>query len=188
MGRVVHAYRRNPWHGQPLSQTVVAGWVGLNQTQLSRIETGTPPQDLARLIQWARVLRIPPALLWFAVPGSPQPARNAGQPSTAAAQPARQVDAMNRRELLRLISMTGALLAVPGLDEQVDLGRLEHAAATGRMDLTAAAEHERLNVQLWQVFSRSQSKQAALPVVRKQLGVLKAALQHPQTSAVHRKL
>src|SRR5438067_1801446 len=53
MGRVIHAYRRNPWHGQPLSQTVVAGWVGLNQTQLSRIETGTPPQDLAKLIQWA---------------------------------------------------------------------------------------------------------------------------------------
>jgi tetratricopeptide (TPR) repeat protein len=188
MGRVVHAYRRNPWHGQPLSQTVVAGWVGLNQTQLSRIETGAPSQDLAKLIQWARVLRIPTALLWFSVPGSPQPGHEAGRASTAAVEPARQVDAMNRRELLRLISMTGALLAVPGLDEQVDLDRLEHAAAAGRIDLAAAAEHERLNAQLWQAFSRSQPKQAALPIVRKQLGVLRAALQHPQNSAVHRKL
>jgi hypothetical protein len=59
MGRVIFAYRRNPWHGRPLPQGIVAGWVGLNQTQLSRIETGPPPQDLTKLLQWARVLRIP---------------------------------------------------------------------------------------------------------------------------------
>ncbi|MFJ7212734.1 transcriptional regulator [Amycolatopsis sp. NPDC098790] len=188
MGRVVHAYRRNPWHRQPLPQRVVAGWVGLMQTQLSRIENGAPTQDLAKLIQWARVLRIPTALLWFDVPGASQPDRHAAPESAEAAQQARPVDAMNRRELLRLISMTGALLAVPGLDEQVDLERLEHAAAIGRTDLAAAAEHERLNTQLWQVFSRTTSKQTTLPAVRTQLGILKTALQHPQTSAVRHKL
>jgi hypothetical protein len=190
MGRVIHAYRRNPWHGRPLSQSVVAGWVGLNQTQLSRIETGAPSQDLAKLIQWARVLRIPTALLWFSVPGAPRPARNtglSGRPA-AAAEPVRPVDDVNRRELLRLVSMTGALLAVPALDEQVDLERLEHASVTGRFDLAAAAEYDRLNAQLWQVFSRSKSKQLALPVVRKQLGVLTAVLQQRQTSAVRRQL
>lgn len=190
MGQVIHAYRRNPWHGRPLSQSVVAGWVGLNQTQLSRIETGAPPQDLAKLIQWARVLRIPTALLWFAVPGAPRPARKTGQPGSpaAAAEPVRPVDDVNRRELLRLVSMTGALLAVPAFDEQVDLERLEHAGATGRLDLAAAAEYDRLNAQLWQVFSRSKSKQLALPVVRKQLSVLTAALQQRQSSAVRRQL
>ncbi|WP_326569461.1 hypothetical protein VSH64_48335 [Amycolatopsis rhabdoformis] len=52
----------------------------------------------------------------------------------------------------------------------------------------AATEYDRLNAQLWQVFSRSKSKQLALPVVRKQLGVLTAALQQRQTSAVRRQL
>ncbi|MEV6826660.1 transcriptional regulator [Amycolatopsis sp. NPDC051102] len=98
------------------------------------------------------------------------------------------MDEVNRRELLRLVSMTGALLAVPPLEEQVDLERLEHAGTTGRLDLTAAVEYDRLNAQLWQVFSRSKSKQLALPVVRKQLGVLTTALRQPQTSAVRRQL
>jgi transcriptional regulator with XRE-family HTH domain len=190
MGRVIHAYRRNPWHGRPLSQAVVAGWVGLNQTQLSRIETGAPSQDLSKLIQWARVLRIPARLLWFAVPDAPPSAHCAKLPGPPAAdaERARGVDDVNRRELLRLVSMTGALLAVPLLEDQVDLERLEHAAGTGRLDLTAAVEYDRLNAQLWQVFSRSKSKQLALPVVRKQLGVLTTALGQPQTSAVRRQL
>jgi hypothetical protein len=51
MGRVIQAYRCHPWHGRPLSQGVVAGWCGLTQTQLSRMENGAPPQDLAKLIQ-----------------------------------------------------------------------------------------------------------------------------------------
>ncbi|WP_240490573.1 transcriptional regulator [Amycolatopsis vancoresmycina] len=95
---------------------------------------------------------------------------------------------MNRRELLRLVSMTGALLASPALEEQVDLERLEHAVTTGRLDLTAAVEYDRLNGHWWQVFSRSKSKQLALPVVRKQLGVLTTALQEPQATAVRRQL
>jgi hypothetical protein len=71
MGRVIQAYRMHPWHGRPLAQGTVAGWIGLTQTQLSRIENGSAPQDLARLIQWVRVLRIPVHLLWFKVPGVP---------------------------------------------------------------------------------------------------------------------
>jgi transcriptional regulator with XRE-family HTH domain len=88
---------RNPWHGQLLSQGVVAGWVGLNQTQLSRIETGAPSQDLAKLIQWARVLRIPDRLLWFSLPGGSAGNRDSapsGQPA-AAAELARPVDGVS---------------------------------------------------------------------------------------------
>jgi transcriptional regulator with XRE-family HTH domain len=68
MGRVIAAYRNNPWHGRPLSQEIVAGWVGISQVQLSRIETGKPIKDLDRLHRWARVLRIPARYLWFELP------------------------------------------------------------------------------------------------------------------------
>lgn len=69
MGRVIAAYRVHPWHRQPLSQEVVAGWLDLTQTQLSRIENGSPVQDLVRLRRWAGRLGIPPELLWFKLPG-----------------------------------------------------------------------------------------------------------------------
>ncbi|MFJ8489451.1 helix-turn-helix domain-containing protein [Streptomyces sp. NPDC094038] len=68
MGRVFYAYRSHPWHGRVLSQEVMASWLDLNQAQLSRIESGKPPQDLAKLMRWAHSLRIPADLLWFKLP------------------------------------------------------------------------------------------------------------------------
>jgi transcriptional regulator with XRE-family HTH domain len=69
MGRVIRAYRTHPFHGgQGLSQGTVAGWVGITQGQLSRIETGGPIVHLDRLVQWARLLGIPPQHLWFSLP------------------------------------------------------------------------------------------------------------------------
>ncbi|WP_268762161.1 helix-turn-helix domain-containing protein, partial [Frankia casuarinae] len=32
---------------------MVAGWMGITQTQLSRIESGEPVTDLTKLIRWA---------------------------------------------------------------------------------------------------------------------------------------
>src|SRR5438045_5476954 len=69
MGRVIRAYRRHPYHGRAaLPQEIVAGWVGITQAQLSRIEHGSPIVHLDRLIQWAKVLGIPEQHLWFALP------------------------------------------------------------------------------------------------------------------------
>lgn len=68
MGRVIAAYRNHPFHGQPLRQEVVAGWVFMTQPQLSRLENGPPIKDLDKLILWARTLRIPGPLLWFSLP------------------------------------------------------------------------------------------------------------------------
>jgi len=71
IGGVIRAYRHHPHHGRrPLSQELVAGWLQLTQTQLSRIENGPPVKDLDRLIHWARSLKIPPPLLWFQLPGA----------------------------------------------------------------------------------------------------------------------
>jgi len=72
MGHVVHAYRHHPFHGpRPLPQELVAGWLGITQAQLSRVETGPPPQDLDRLIRWAQTLDVPRHLLWFKLPRQP---------------------------------------------------------------------------------------------------------------------
>jgi transcriptional regulator with XRE-family HTH domain len=69
MGQVIRAYRQHPYHGrQPLPQEVVAGWVGLTQAQLSRIEHGPAIVHLDRLIHWAKALRIPETYLWFKLP------------------------------------------------------------------------------------------------------------------------
>lgn len=80
-GRVLRAYRCHPFHGvRPLAQGIVAGWLGVNQSQLSRLENGPPLQDLERLVAWARLLAVPEHLLWFRLPlsqtaptGSPRP-------------------------------------------------------------------------------------------------------------------
>ncbi|MGC5020365.1 XRE family transcriptional regulator [Micromonospora sp. DT47] len=69
LGRVIRAYRCHPYHGRyPLPQTVVAGWLGVTQAQLSRVENGPPLVHLDRMTHWAQLLRIPANRLWFALP------------------------------------------------------------------------------------------------------------------------
>ncbi len=69
-GQVLYAYRTHPHHGRALSQGAVAYWLGVTQAQLSRIENGSAPQDLSKLMQWAHSLGVPADLLWFKLPGS----------------------------------------------------------------------------------------------------------------------
>lgn len=69
MGYVIRAFREHPLHGRKIiSQGTVAGWIGMTQAQVSRIETGPPMVDLDRLIDWALLLRIPEEYLWFSLP------------------------------------------------------------------------------------------------------------------------
>ncbi|SBW23038.1 hypothetical protein FDG2_3471 [Candidatus Protofrankia californiensis] len=68
MGQVIAAYRNHPYHGRVLPQALVAGWVGITQAQLSRIENGPQLKDLDKLGQWAELLGIPSDLLWFKRP------------------------------------------------------------------------------------------------------------------------
>ncbi|MFF5171540.1 helix-turn-helix domain-containing protein [Micromonospora sp. NPDC000089] len=71
LGRVIRAYRSHPYHGRVgLPQVVVAGWLGITQAQLSRVENGPPVVHLDRLIHWAQVLAVPGEHLWFALPGA----------------------------------------------------------------------------------------------------------------------
>ncbi|MFF5202974.1 hypothetical protein ACFY3B_25570 [Micromonospora parva] len=52
-----------------LPQTVVAGWLGITQAQLSRVENGPPLVHLDRLVHWAKLLGMPARSLWFRLPG-----------------------------------------------------------------------------------------------------------------------
>ena len=56
-----------------ISQTLLGQWLGLRQPQVSRFETGPALQMLDTLQHWARVLRIPPELLWFRLPENTTP-------------------------------------------------------------------------------------------------------------------
>ncbi len=74
IGWVSRAYRTHPHHyavygPDGISQTLLGQWMGLRQPQISRIETGPPIRSLDTLAHWARMLRIPPRLLWFRMPG-----------------------------------------------------------------------------------------------------------------------
>jgi tetratricopeptide (TPR) repeat protein len=89
-GRVLRAYRSHPFHGaRPLAQDIVARWLGVNQSQLSRIENGGPLRDLERLVAWSRLLQVPEHILWFRLPpdaiGSPAYTRPRSAPVTAGA-------------------------------------------------------------------------------------------------------
>ena len=69
MGCVIRAFREHPLHGKDtISQGAVAGWIGITQAQVSRIENGAAIVDLDRLIEWAILLGIPEEYLWFSLP------------------------------------------------------------------------------------------------------------------------
>jgi hypothetical protein len=60
LGRVIRAYRSHPFHGdQPLSQTVVADWLHVSQTSLSRIERGQCRLTVDDINAFARSLGVP---------------------------------------------------------------------------------------------------------------------------------
>lgn len=88
MGHLIRAYRLHPSRGRrPLSQEVVAGWAGITQAQLSRIETGPPIVHLDRLIHWARLLQVPEELLWFRLPASAESPLSTADAASAADDP-----------------------------------------------------------------------------------------------------
>ncbi|MGH4013644.1 MAG: hypothetical protein ACRDSL_06860 [Pseudonocardiaceae bacterium] len=64
----MHPYHYTVYGPYGISQTLLGQWLGLRQPQVSRFETGPPLQLLDTLQHWARVLRIPPELLWFRLP------------------------------------------------------------------------------------------------------------------------
>ncbi|MEV0537045.1 helix-turn-helix transcriptional regulator [Kitasatospora sp. NPDC050463] len=88
-------------------------------------------------------------------------------------------DDMKRRDVLSLLAVTGALIAMPHPD----------TPSTRRAPAGSLVETgPELNAHLWKVFSLSDSKQAALPVVRHQLGLVAKELEESQSDASRKQL
>ena len=105
LGKVLAAYRTHPFHQRSISQGTVGAWVGLSQSEVSRIETGPPVKNLDKLQLWARTLRVPADLLWFKLPAPELPHGTAPvddrpPPSTAGLREAFPV--LNLEELRQL--------------------------------------------------------------------------------------
>jgi len=64
LGRVVRAYRFHPFHGQPLPQCIMAGWLHVSQATLSRIEHGHRRLTVDEISGFARSLGLSVALRW----------------------------------------------------------------------------------------------------------------------------
>lgn len=205
MGAVMRTYRTHPYHGRDIPQDVAAAWVGITQARLSRIENGSGVSNISKLTQWASVLRIPPDLLWFAMSkASAQPsgrlaAESADQEATCHIASTRDrqgaarvadtngIDDVNRRELLRLVSMAGAAMALNATGDSLDMQQFG-GTAPGRLDGAMVDEYAALNAHLWHVFALSQSKAATFPLVRHQFDALTGATRRPGNLADRRRL
>jgi tetratricopeptide (TPR) repeat protein len=84
-------------------------------------------------------------------------------------------DDMIRREFLRLLTTTGALVSLPSGSTPVPT-----AAAPG--------DAERATAHLWQVYAQAKAKQSVYPLVRDHLADLARDLSRPHPSARHREL
>lgn len=209
MGQVVRAFRTHPFHGEPISQSRAARWLNVTQTQLSRLETGRPPDSLTKLTHVAHTLGLPPALLWFEMPDRVSDTTTALVPTPA--EPDAEdlawdcdrseaptvlppvssgaddwFDDMNRRELLRLLSLAGPVTGLAGLADGPLLG--DAAPRPRGVDGADLDDYANLNAHLWQVFILSRSKSAVFPLVKSHLDTLTTSLQQPQSSQAHRQL
>ncbi|MFF5171543.1 XRE family transcriptional regulator [Micromonospora sp. NPDC000089] len=120
LGRVIRAYRSHPYHGRAaLPQVVVAGWLGITQAQLSRVENGPPLKHLDRLAHWAQLLGIPGRHLWFATPGGGPMV--VGSPSR---EPDRSRPDEGRRALLAGIAAVAAGAGLLNTSETVQPRRI----------------------------------------------------------------
>ncbi|WBB72608.1 helix-turn-helix transcriptional regulator [Micromonospora sp. WMMD1128] len=138
LGRVIRAYRNHPYHGRsPLPQSVVAGWLGITQAQLSRIENGPALVHLDRLAHWATLLGIPPTRLWFAT-GTHSPADTIVTANSAGPDE-------GRRALLAGIAAvaTGAgLVGVVGDVKPRSIGSADVARLNAVLDLYRSVDRE----------------------------------------------
>lgn len=111
-------------------------------------------------------------------PGRHAPVRN--RENTPAAARIADTDEMNRRELLRALSVASVLASLPPDSHADDRPR--------RVDTADLDDFEQLNSHLWQVFSLARAKRAIYPLVREQLNLLTSTLKRPQTEASHKRL
>jgi hypothetical protein len=132
MGRVIFAYRAHPWHPRPLSQEIVGNWLALTQAQLSRIENGRAPEELTKLVCWARTLGIPGELLWFKLPD--QADGVTALPDQAPPAVTLPVLLHGRSMLLPIDMQAARANGLTGLLDELACGSVAHALPTSDLD------------------------------------------------------
>ncbi|MFI6908853.1 helix-turn-helix domain-containing protein [Nonomuraea sp. NPDC050394] len=170
------------------NQESLAEVMGTDRSTVSRWECGKcEPLPFIRP-KLAKILKVTPAELDILLhpSGEEQPPSHSRQKITGLVTlPSNldlgESDEMNRRELLRLLSVAGTLVALPPRDS----ANTDRAIASAPLELD---QYEQLNAHLWQVFGLSQSKRLVYPVVSRQLRVLTAALEQTRNLAAHRRL
>ncbi|HVB45053.1 MAG TPA: helix-turn-helix transcriptional regulator [Streptosporangiaceae bacterium] len=168
------------------SQESLAARLGADRSTIARWERGeSQPQPFIRP-RLSRLLGLTPSelenLLNPRDPGRSEQARavpDAGRPEGGQVFPgsAADDDELNRRELLRLLSVTGALVAMP---EFTGAGDGDNAGRAADIE-----QHQVMNKYLWRVFSLSAAKPAVYPLVRQQLAVLAENLNRPHVRSNH---
>ncbi|WP_031066967.1 helix-turn-helix domain-containing protein [Streptomyces sp. NRRL WC-3742] len=159
------------------SQESFATELGVAVSTVTRWEAGTTdPQGYVHP-KMAKLLRVTPEeLADLLAPEVNLPDRSVVY---AAAPPPGDTDDMKRRDVLSLLAVTGALIALPGTGSpSTRCGVAVGLAETG----------PELNSHLWRVFGLSDSKQAVYPMVRHQLGLLAKGLGEGQSDASRRQL
>jgi tetratricopeptide (TPR) repeat protein len=99
------------------------------------------------------------------------------------------IDDMNRRELLRIISIAGAITAAGSFHDDLDWTRLgSFAGGESKLDSQLVDDFAALSEHLWRVFVLSRSKHAVFPLVRDHLDVLVTGLPRAGSVAGFRRL
>ncbi|MFG2113909.1 helix-turn-helix transcriptional regulator [Streptomyces sp. NPDC048718] len=149
------------------SQEKLAETLGVDRTTVGRWESGRikpqPPQRRGLAIALEVTLAELDVLL-----EQPQAASQEATGHQASDRPGTgDPDEMIRREFLRILTVSGALAALP-LDEAEVL--------TEGVRRGAPADFSRMNGHLWQVYQLARSKGSVYPIVRDQLSTLNEAL------------
>ncbi|MFJ7902540.1 helix-turn-helix domain-containing protein [Streptomyces sp. NPDC096198] len=149
------------------SQEQLAELLGVDRTTIGRWESGRstpqPPQrpGLAEALELSREEL--DALLTGPQRSSPEEVRRAPSNGPSAGEP----DEMIRREFLRILTVSGALTALPIDDAEA----LKDGVRRG-----APEDFARMNTHLWQVYQLARSKGAVYLLVRDQLTTLNDTL------------
>ncbi|MFI0264416.1 helix-turn-helix domain-containing protein [Streptomyces sp. NPDC017056] len=149
------------------SQEELARMLGVDRTTVCRWESGkTAPQPPQRRgLAIALGISLPELDVLLSLPGVNSQETAGPQPGTP--QDAREADEMIRREFLRILSVSGALTALP----------VEEAEAfTEAVRRGTAADYASMNSHLWRVYQLARPKNSIYPVIRAQLVTLNEAL------------
>ncbi|WP_380284860.1 helix-turn-helix transcriptional regulator [Kitasatospora purpeofusca] len=158
------------------SQEKFAEQLQVATSTIVRWERGeTTPQPYQRP-KVARLLQVTPAELDVLL--APSPSTHAAEAGPEDPPTTGEADDMKRRDFLSLLTVTATLVALPPTDA------LAQNALSGR----PAESGAEVNAHLWKVFGLTETKQAAYPLVRHQLGSLVKALATTRDAAEHRVL